>query len=433
MKRTIVILSAIAALAAAYAAPLPNGVDAKIVSTREENGKVVAATVAAPVVLTTKYGNFTAEADTEICFYESGALKSFYADGIVEAALPQGTLPLTSTTTKSAFQPHPIVLDEDGNLAAAYLPDLRSEIIVTTQAGTLSLRPRSVIEFFPDGTISRTEMRGTQTIAAGGKQIKLYSNSAVAFYDDGSIKAFVPADAAEWNGFAAQRGKPVTLSQSGSVLALTPAQKTFTELGELVFYFVNGKPLVFSDGGGIAEMTLDCADKDFQYGGVRVLCKTAVQTVQDKNPQLLFRPASFAQPSPSKALTFAFYDDGTLRSLEAAATRGEFVFSCNESDFAAASAIYLHPNGAISCVHYASPLVVTDEDSIRARHWFEFRRDYFAADGTCYARLGTEVTKSEKGGAFDTAKKVLFLPDGARRVYDGDFSDEAVIAAYGGQ
>lgn len=441
MKKTIAALTLLFLIGVAHSAPLPNGVDAKIVSTAEENGHVTEALVANSVQVQTKFGTIPTKAHTKIGFYESGNIKSFHTGENIEVNLTSGNYVISSFESVSdSSKDIPITLDENGNLILAYLPETRydknapKKNIAKTKSGNFELRQKSRVEFYPDGTLASGKVLNGQQVVFNGQQVKLTMGSKISFYENGNLKEFTPEKQLPCQGFEAKGKEPVLLYERGTVKSIVPAQKEVIELGDMTFYFSSNKPLEFTENEEILEMSVDCADKDFQYDNIRIKCKSAVKTIQDNNPEILQRRPSFATPSSSKNLTFTFYDDGALASLKAVAERGQFIFSPDGENFSSASEIKVHKNQNLAFVHYEPEVVVTEEKKLNAMHWFEFKKDFFDENGNLFARRGIEVTLSPKGNFYDKRNSVLCLVKNGtviEKIYDSPLTDEEVAETYG--
>ncbi len=223
--------------------------------------------------VSTRYGDFPILQNTQVEYYDSGTVKSFFFEGTktifveglgdITICSPYQAKNAPITTTGSV----PIVFYENGNLKSVKLsnkmPDgsynlkikfskYNNEVIAATES--------SKIDFYENGSLKAFTVTGGQSLtflqnmAPATKEKKQFKGiTTIELYDDGYLKSFIPSSAINFPNalnLALQREK-ITLARNSSVLiSFYPANGSSLKLGEnLSVQLINNKPVVLSDDG----------------------------------------------------------------------------------------------------------------------------------------------------------------------------------------
>ena len=148
--------------------------------------------------LTTEIGTFNlcGGINKELCFYESGSVKSFCiikstcitVSGIKYGVKPNSTIYFYDSGAKDKFLPKSIKSttyeNEEGNTI--------NSVTFKNKSGTFDISLDQYIVFFKDGSIKSGYLTSSPNDLAkvNGAEVFINSNSNISFYEDGSIASF---------------------------------------------------------------------------------------------------------------------------------------------------------------------------------------------------------------------------------------------------
>lgn len=221
--------------------------------------------------ISTRYGNFTILHDTQVEYYESGAVKSFFFDG-TQTIFVEG---LGDVTICSPYQANydplsasvPLVFYENGNIKSLKLSNkmpngsfnlkikfskYNDEIVSATES--------SKIDFYENGCLKSFTVTSGQSLSflqnmvpSTKTKVQFKGISVIELYDDGYLKSFTPSSAVNFpNGLnLALQKKQITLARNSNVLiSFYPVNGSSLKLGENIsVQLVNNEPVVLSDDG----------------------------------------------------------------------------------------------------------------------------------------------------------------------------------------
>ena len=368
MKKQIAIITGfLTFISAANAFELPNGVNAKVVKTKEENGHIIEAELANSVVFETNYGSISTKEGTNVCFYENGNVKSFFTDDEVLFSLKCGRLTLSSLYSKynaSAWPEKnlPLTFDEEGNLLSAYIPFVKKSMpkpVVETVVGEIELRNQAPVSFYSNGKLKSAGIPAKTVVKINGELTPLTANSRISFYENGNLESYTPTEQKIFYGIKTKAKEPLVFSENGKIISLVPANGEILEMGDgLSFYLENFKPVEFYESGEYKKITIDCGGKDFSYDDFRFLSKDETK----------------------EFITFEFYEDGALSK----ATGVNFKFKYNDIEFKA-EILEIYPSGKLRSVKFSEG--IPDKDK-KGKVVYITRR-YFDENGNITAQVSS--------------------------------------------
>lgn len=363
MKKQIAVITGLLTFVLmANAMELPNGVDAKVVRTKEENGHIVEAEVANSVVFETKYGSIPTKEKTKVCFYESGSLKSFHPSDKIDVMLKCGTFTISSVYNVSVDKP--IIFDEEGNLVSAYLPYKKESLpqnVAETSIGGVKLGTQAAVEFHSNGTLKSASVPVKTVVRINGKLTPLAPNSKIRFYETGELMEYSPTESSTYYGIKTKSKNPLVLSESGKIISLIPANGEVLDMGEdLSFYFENNMPVEFYESGEFKKMTIDCGGKDFSYDSFKFLAK-------DENRVFV---------------TFDYHEDGALDKAKGSSFRvkyGELEFNADSFE--------TYQSGKLRTVRFAEGI----PDKNKEGNLIYIYRRYYDENGNITAQVSNNM------------------------------------------
>lgn len=341
MKKITATFAAFAVAAALFAETLPNGLEAEVLRLIESNGTISEVVLARPLEIETKYGTFTAMANSTISFYESGAIRQLYFDGVQEIKTKAGTFKIESAPKTDSFgsKDKPFVLYENGSVKQAYLygtsiPEERTAA-ATTPLGTMSVRTREFITFHDDETIESAVPSDGSTAAfltAINPKAKFQSKEKLSFYKSGKVLQFTPSvPLPHPAGFSTKARAEIILSENGNIISCTPDRNSTVKFNGQYWKLSPSAPFKTYEADSVAEMTIDAAGSHFLAGekiGFYFDAPAGTKTLQGE----------FAGSSETSGMiTLAFYEKYVPKSASAASPfvfkAGDFSVSATYIDF----------------------------------------------------------------------------------------------------
>lgn len=450
LKSKACILAASLCVQGLFAVMLPTGQNASVKNKKTSEGKIVEVTLSAPVTFSTSVGDLEAKANSEVEFYESGALKSLYSEDTKKLSLKCGTVTVSSNHTGRKDTGIPFEFHEDGSISAAFVSRRPSDQAVETPAGRIRILGGTRISFFEDGSVEACSPCSDQKIRYGGL-IGPYAQGRarerqVSFYRNGNFHC-VTSEKEEWCAFAGIKVKKATeieFSEStGEMISFCPAENSQVKLGELTFLLCKGQNIEFYDSKKVKSCTVDVSCEDFAFGKTMFAYGLAAEKL--KNP-------------PSAYLRLDFAENGTL--LHALALKKShndlFPIVCGIGDraFTAAELDY-YDDGNIRSVRYARPLKIGERIRPAFRGFasdgvldgfsagtplnlqitkkytsYNIWKVYFSQDGSLQYLIGIETVESPKDSFAEEQQSGIFTIKGdtiADAVYDKFISAETKI------
>lgn len=278
----------------------------------------------------TKYGSFTAKGGFPVERYESGAVKSFYAEdygGKVPLKIPMknfgfGELYFETPSPRgedvlSRINAHPIEFWENGNVKSVYIGNFQYDSLDGDkhlkiklpkykytgglhkgQMQELSVFPKSVVSFYESGALKSFKVADGQTLnflrsmgkTDAQRARQLFKNqSEIEFYENGSIKRFTPISSAVLTyknplGFAIKGGTEITVSPDDETVLTSfyPVPNSSLSLGEnIIVNILNTVPVAFyDDGKTLKQISWQFKNLNFTLGNIQFLSTEEVTTRQ---------------------------------------------------------------------------------------------------------------------------------------------------------
>lgn len=435
-KCFLIFISLFYCLSSMSALKLPNGKEADVVKYEESNGKIVSAILRESISVDTKYGTFDVKPNRELCFYESGALKSFFCTKPVSINIytitPENSsskkkqkasfdLSSTDRSDNILYPDLPIELYENGNLkSGAFMKS--SLLVAATETDKFNVYQPSQITFYENervkSLILAKSLNGLDSIdnmaianlspylqgffalatnKYGAKQmgtkLDFAPKTKLSFYPDGKVKEFtpvskIPIDVLGDTLIYNKKSTPVTLSELGYVIAYTPDDNTIPKSnGKDMFYFQQDTSMEYfrSNGKNVDgfKLTLDTTRRNFTYGGVSFSGNMQTVTVQGDNPL----------KGKSQAITIAVDKEGYATGAEIHYDTGmEKCFLVKAGGLYYSATKIKCSKGKITAIELYNNLSL----SLAGVGAFSFNKIFFAENGKTTVYLGEDVAKAKK-------------------------------------
>lgn len=425
MKKIAISLLIVLCSISIFAKELPNGVNVPVTKIQEENGVIVSATIAADVDVPTSIGTISARANSEICFYPNGAVKSVYTKGNYVAATACGNFVVSSYSAMNSTVS--ISFYENGNLKEAYLPYVtlknypEKTNVVECALGNVYVKSERLISFHENGTVKSFSLQNDFKI---DENHTLPAYSKIYFHENGRIAECTFKEGIRVGNSKSKAKSVVKYSPEGIVTYFFPEENSYIEIGDFAYFYKKNESVEFYDNGNFKYFVIDVANKDLTLMGYKV-CEGSEHEVFNTDDS-----GSMSNQTKPATLNLAceFYESGTLKCMYILTNRSSssvFVYSEDPtfvfqygSQYVRTKRVEFYENGAIKSLNFSPAFLSKGDASNKVLY---VGKIVFSPDQSVVGRICNEITYG-KSSFYDEQNMCIILSNDQPKIIDSKLS-----------